>query len=38
MFRTNLGEAIFKQKYASNAYESWVKDLAARALGGDHAV
>ena len=23
MFRTNLGEAIFKQKYASNAYESW---------------
>ena len=23
MFRTNLGETVFKQKYASNAYETW---------------
>ena len=22
-FRTELGETIFKQKYASNAYETW---------------
>ena len=23
MFRTNLGETVFKQKYASNPYETW---------------
>jgi len=23
MFRTNLGETVFKEKYASNAYETW---------------
>jgi len=23
MFRTNLGETVFKQKYASNTYETW---------------
>ena len=23
MFRTNLGETVFKTKYASNPYETW---------------
>ena len=23
MFRTSLGETVFKQKYASNPYETW---------------